>query len=104
MARTDKEIEDEIFLAASQTYQQEERLREKYDVMWEEDEIFLAALQMFEQEERLREKYDLMGEDDFALESLLADVHVPSYGAQHKRKQMLAKTVLRRDQHNLLPQ
>ena len=38
---------------------------------------------MYDQEERLREKYDLMGEDDFALESLLANVL--SYGAPQEK-------------------
>ena len=70
-------------LAASQMYEQEERLREEYNLMGKDDEIFLAASQMYEQEERLREKYNLIGEDDFALESLLADV--PSYGVPQEK-------------------
>ena len=41
------------------------------------DEIFLAASQMYEKEVELREKYGFMGEEDFTLDRLLADIDVP---------------------------
>ena len=75
-----------------------------------EDEIFLAASQMYEEEEQLRAKYGFMGEDDFTLDRLLADIDVASSGALQeywpKRKQMPLPeiAVVLRYQRNLLLQ